>query len=269
MKNILFKYLLVVAGFALSLTACEKKELNVPATTQGTEGARVRFFNAAFNINDANGSAMLLNIFANGKQINGNQRVSYSAFAFPGTGIGYAVIPAGNTEFSFNRAIYGIQRTGRIDSIQYTDSIYNKSSFNFENGKFYTIILRDSLPNLSTFVLEDNFKNNVDTTFNMRLVNLITKNGLKNDTIELVRRRDKSILATGITYEKMSEYKGFSIVTGIADSFYIRRVGTTVDFPGLGGSIYNNITPKGQNATILAIGTSSRASSTRTSTHFH
>lgn len=269
MKNIVFKYLVVVMGFALVLTACDKRELDVPSSTQNANGARVRFINAAFNINDANGGVMLLNIFANGKQINGNQRVSYSAGFFPAGNVGYAVIPAGNTDFSFNRAVYGIQRTGRTDSIQYTDSVYNKSSFNFESGKFYTVILRDSLPNLSSFIIEDNFKNLQDTTFKLRLVNLITKNGVKNDTIELVRRRDKSILATGITYGKASEYKGFSIITGIGDSFYVRRVGTTVDYPGLGGSIYTNITPKGYSATILAIGTSSRAGATRNATYFH
>ena len=266
----MLKYILLAVGFICCLTACEKKDLNVPSTTFENTGARVRFFNAAFNVNDANGSAMLLNIYSSGKQINGNQRVSYSTGFFPSAGVGYAVLPAGNTEFSFNRAIYGIQRAGRTDSINYTDSVFLKSNFNFESGKFYTVVMTDSLPNLTSVVFEDNFKNFEDTTFRLRLINLITKNGVKNDTLELVRRRDKSVLVTGITYGKASDFKGIAVApAGIGDSIYIRRVGTTIDFPGIGGLIYTNITPKGYNATILAIGTSSRVNATRSSTYAH
>ncbi|NJN35312.1 MAG: DUF4397 domain-containing protein [Saprospiraceae bacterium] len=183
---------------------------------------------------------------------------------FPSFNSGYADITAGSTEFSFNRAVYGIQLTGRRDSLKYTDSVYLKSTYNFENGKFYSVHLIDSVPNLKVLVFEDKFTNYQDTLTRVRFINLLTKNGTKNDTLELVRRRGNTILAKSVTFGGVSDFSAFPITpAGISDSLYYRRVNTTTAYPGLGGFIFPGSLTKGRNHTVVAYGTSSRATGLR------
>ncbi len=264
MKNILFRYFFILSIFAVGISSCEKKALDVPSFRAGGEGARVRFFNTAFNINDANGGAMFLNIFANGKKINGNQTLSYGfeRGSFPNHFIGYAILPAGNTEFSYNRAIYGIQRSGKTDSIQYTDSVFFKNNFNFESSKFYSVFLLDSVSNLSHLVVNDNFSYaNIDTFAKVRFLNLATRNGTKNDTFELVRKRDNvnTVLLSNATFGKPTDYVPIAIKpAGIADSFFLRRIRTTLNFPGLTSIIGTNTIAKGVSTTFYVTGSTSR-----------
>ncbi|NJN35311.1 MAG: hypothetical protein HC817_14725 [Saprospiraceae bacterium] len=81
MKKISIKFLIAASVLTFLWASCEKNEFALPETQIGT-GAKVRFINTAFNINDANGGAMLLNLFVNGSAINGTQRLSTGVLSF-------------------------------------------------------------------------------------------------------------------------------------------------------------------------------------------
>jgi hypothetical protein len=157
--------------------------------------------------------------------------------------------------YTFSRHSYGIQRTGRRDSIIYTDSTLLKGNFNFQSGKKYSVFLADSTPNLSSVVIEDVFTNLSDTAAGIRLLNLATKNGVKNDTFELVRRRDNLVIGK-VTYNQPSAYIP---VQSRTDSFFYRRPGvTTTAYPGSGGFFSTLGFTKGRNYTFLIAGSTSR-----------
>jgi hypothetical protein len=258
MKNISIRFGLTLFVFAALLAGCEKNDLRLAGEKAG-DGARVRFFTLAHNLLDGNGNALLLNVKLGNKIINGSQNLTLTAQTFPATS-DYAIIPAGNTEFSFNRHAYGIQRTGRRDSIIYTDSLLSKRSFDFQNGKNYSIFLADSTPNLSIAVIEDVFENLKDTFAGIRMLNLTTKNGVKNDTFELVRRRDGRVIGTALHGQPTQ----FFPIESRADSFFFRRPGvTTTVYPGAAGFFATLGLTKGRNYTFLVTGTTSRASATR------
>jgi hypothetical protein len=258
MKKLSIQFCLVLASLFVFITACEKGELKLPGEAAG-EGARVRFFTLAHNLLDANANALQLNVKVNNKIINGTQVLTLTTATFPS--LDYAILPAGNLEYSFNRNAYGIQRTGRRDSVSYTDSLLSKGNFNFQAGKYYSVFLADSTPNLSTVVLEDNFSNLKDDKAYVRLLNLTTKNGTKNDTFELVRRRDNLVIGK-VAYNQPSAF--LPIDASRPDSFFYRRPGvTTTTFPGVGGFSTTLGFTSGRNYTFLVTGTTSRVNATR------
>jgi hypothetical protein len=224
MKNIVLKFTGLVAGIALFLVACEPNKLELPFGEAG-EGARVRFVQAAANINDASGNAMRMSIFINGKPVNGTQNLAFAGGTFPN--VGYTILPGGATEFSFNRSIFNIPRivAGKRDTVFYTDSTYMKGNFNFENGKYYTVYMTDTVPTLGFKVVELNANKNLTDTFSyINLTHMLTKPGQKYDTIELVRRRDSSVMISGITYGTTSPF--VQTIANRTDTFFIRKVGT-------------------------------------------
>jgi Domain of unknown function (DUF4397) len=197
------KYNLFAAFLLIALTgfvACEKNVISTPGDTP--VGARVKFLPACSNCPS-------LQMTANGQVINPTG-IAYGG-SFPTSG--YAVLPTGEVSLDFIR----------------TDS--SKSLFStkvsLSEGKYYSIYVGDTVPTPAISLIEDDIKTFQDTFLRVRFVNVLS--GKTKDTLEFVRKNDNSVLATGITYGKASEFK--FVPTTTADTFFYRKVGATAIYP--------------------------------------
>jgi Domain of unknown function (DUF4397) len=206
--------------------ACEKKEIALLGVTP--TGAKVKFLPSCSNCPS-------LSLTANGQVIN-SIGVAYGG-AFPTSG--YVVLPTGEVTLDFIR----------------TDS--SKSLFSTKvtlaEGKWYSVYVGDTIPTPTVSLIEDDIKAFQDTFLRVRFVNVLS--GRPKDTLELVRKNDNSVVATGVTYGKASEFKFVPATT--ADTFFYRKVGTTAIYPLTANSI---LTAKrtGQTLTFLARGVNNK-----------
>jgi Domain of unknown function (DUF4397) len=224
------KYSVFVVFLLTSLStvfvACEKNVISMPGDTP--LGAKVKFLPSCSNCPS-------LQMTANGQIINPTG-VGYGG-AFPTSG--YAILPTGDVTLGFIR----------------TDS--SKSIFSTKvtlgEGKWYSVYLGDTIQTPSLSLIEDDIKPFQDTFMRVRFVNVLS--GTQKDTLEFVRKNDNSVLASGITYGKASEFK--FVPTTTADTFFYRKVGATAIYPLTVNSI---ITTKrtAQTITFLARGVNNK-----------
>jgi hypothetical protein len=222
------KYNIFAAFLLMALTsflACEKNVISTPGETP--VGARVKFLPACSNCPS-------LQMTANGQVINPTG-IAYGG-SFPTSG--YAVLPTGEVSLDFIR----------------TDS--SKSLFSTKvrllEGKYYSIYVGDTVPTPTISLIEDDIKTFQDTFLRVRFVNVLS--GKTKDTLEFVRKNDNSVVATGITYGKASEFK--FVPATAADTFFYRKVGTTAIYPLTINSILSN--RKAQTLTFLARGVNNK-----------
>jgi hypothetical protein len=83
----------------------------------------------------------------------------------------------------------------------------------------------------------------------VRFVNILS--GKTKDTLELVRKNDNSVVATGVIYGKASEFK--FVPTTTADTFFYRKVGATAIYPLTTNTIFTT-KRNAQTLTFLARG---------------
>ena len=206
-KNNLFAAFLLTA--LTVFVACEKNVISMPGDTP--IGARVKFIQACSNcsvINTAPTPSINVLITANGQTINPTG-LTYGA-AFPTNG--YAVLPTGEVTLNFVRSDSG-------------QTIFS-SKVNLSDGKYYSIYVGDTIPTPTISLIEDDIKPFQDTSLRIRLVNVLS--GKTKDTLELWHQNAQKVVGANVTYGKASE---FAFTPGISDTFFYRKVGTTVMYP--------------------------------------
>jgi Domain of unknown function (DUF4397) len=228
------KYNILATFLLTALTvfvACEKNVISTPGDTP--VGARVKFLPACSNCPS-------LRMTANGQIINPTG-IAYGT-SFPTSG--YAVLPTGDVTLDFIR----------------TDS--SKSLFSAKvslvDGKYYSVYVGDTVPTPSISLIEDDIKAFQDTFVRVRFAHILT--GQTKDTLEFVRKNDNTVLATGVTYGKASEFK--FVPSTVADTFFYRKVGTTALYPLTANSIISN--RKAQTLTFLARGVNNKTTGAQT-----
>jgi Domain of unknown function (DUF4397) len=221
--------------------ACEKNVISTPGEVP--VGARVKFVHACSNCPG-------LLITANGQTINPTAMTYLSATvgAFPTAN--YAVLPTGEINLDFIRS----------DS---SKSLFT-SKVSLADGKYYSVYVGDTIPTPTISLVEDDIQAFQDTFFRVRFVNLLS--GKTKDTLELIRKNDNFVVASGITYGKASEFK--LITSGItADTFLYRKTGSVTPYP-LAGFVSFTGGFKAQTFTIFAGGLNNKATGAQTPKSF-
>jgi Domain of unknown function (DUF4397) len=219
-KNNIFALLTLLTLSCFS--ACEKNSINLLG--ESATGAKVKFLPSCSNCPS-------LFMTANGQPINPTA-TAYGG-AFP-TG-GYALLPTGEVTLNFVRS----------DS----NTVFLSTKANFSEGKWYSIYIGDTIPNPTISVFEDDIQAFQDTFLRVRFVNVLS--GRTKDTLELVRKNTNTVVVSGVTYGKASEFK--FVPTTTADTFFYRKVGTTVIYPLTTNTIFT-VKRNAQTLTFLARG---------------
>ncbi len=235
--NALAAFILTIA---VVFAACEKNIIALPGGTP--TGARVKFIQACSNCSTpavvVNGvttvPAINVLITANGQTVN----PTGMAYGAPYPVNSYAILPTGEVSLDFTltdaKALFSTKVT-------------------LAEGKYYSIYVGDTIPTPTISLVEDDIKSFQDTFLRARFVNVLT--GRTKDTLELVRKNDNTVVATGVTYGKASDFK--FIPASTADTFFYRKVGTTVIYPLTANSILTSRN-NGRTLTFLARGVNNK-----------
>lgn len=229
--------LLVGLGFVLGLAACEKNALELPVT-ENPSGAYVKFIHACATCPAVDA------YWGNQKLTAGSlQSLGYSpVMSFPS--LGYSLLNAGQSELRFNR---------------YTpsDSVILRNNLTLEAGKYYTVILGDTLQTPSVTALDDALINPAtDTSAQIRFANFIARVP-NNADLEVVRKTDSTVLSA--SYRKATNWLPNRISTNF-DTFYVRPAGSRLPFTASGTNAtpfirYNNTNLVGRrNFTVVVSG---------------
>lgn len=168
-------------------------------------------------------------LYANGKKITGSA-VGFGGF-FPVTSV-YAAVEAGtNVRFDVIQARMNLAVVPNIPAPIAGDTL---KTFNqtLEKGKFYTILLGDSVPNFNTTVKEDVLNVPGVLTYKIRLANWFMN---PTDTLNVYSRREGREVITGITHKQFSDWVEIPVPV-ISDTMDLRRKGTTTSIVGVGFS---------------------------------
>jgi Domain of unknown function (DUF4397) len=194
------------------------------------QGARVKFVQTCSN-------CPTVNIKVGGQLVTG-AALGYNG-VFPG--IGYAVYPAGDVNYEFiNGTDASVVFAGKVAA---------------GDNKYYTVFLNDTVPTVTAFVTEDPVEAvKEDTVARIRFVHGLTGKPTK-DTLDVVRKIDSKVMFTNITFGQATPFSHLN--QGItADSFFVRKAGSTTAYPGIGAVI--GTWAKGKTYTIYARGISGR-----------
>jgi Domain of unknown function (DUF4397) len=237
-KNQFFTALLLTA--LTVFMACEKNVISVPG--DAPVGARVKFIHACSNCPG-------LLVTANGQTINPTAMTYLSATVGTFPISNYAVLPTGELNLDFIRT----------DS---SKSLFT-SKISVAEGKYYSVYVGDTIPTPTISLVEDDIQAFQDTLFRIRFVNLLS--GKTKDTLELIRKSDNLVVATGITYGKASEFK--LVTSGItSDTFLYRKIGAVTQYP-LSGFVSFTGGFKAQTFTLFATGLNNKTTGTQTPRH--
>ena len=188
--------------------ACGDK-YNLTGLGEPATGARVKFVQTCSNC-----PSVMVKV--------GGKLVTGAALGYNGTfpNVGYAAYPAGDVNFEFVRADSGTLVLG--GKVTTTDN------------KYYTVFLNDTVPTITAFVTEDDvYAAKEDTLARIRFVHGLTAK--VKDTLELVRKIDSKVMFSGITFGKSTPF--VTNQGSIADSFFIRKSGSTTVYPGSGSVV--------------------------------
>lgn len=192
----------------LSFASCKKNTLDLPVSETPT-ATYVKFINACATCpaSDAYWNEQKITASA-------SQGLGYTPVAsFPS--LGYAALTAGQYQMRFNR--YTI-----------ADSVLASSSLTLETGKYYTVILGDTLQTPSITALEDVLIDpTTDSSARVRFANFISRVP-NNVDLEVVRKTD-SLVISPIAYRKASNWLS-NRVSSSFDTFYVRPVGSRLAF---------------------------------------
>lgn len=221
--------LTTLALFTLILIAACGDTYIIDTPNEDATGSRVKFVQTCSNCPS-------VNVKVGGKFVTG------AGLAYNGTfpNVGYAVFPAGEVSYEFvNATDASLVLGGKVST---TD------------GKYYTVFLNDTLPTQTAFVTEDDVNGaREDTMARIRFVHGLT--GKSKDTLEVVRKIDSKVMFSDITFGKATPF-GHLNQGNTADSFFIRKSGSTTVYPGLGSTI--STWAKGRTYTIYARGVSAK-----------
>ena len=200
-------------GAVVAVNSCGT-EATLDTIAPVTEGAKVKFLHAYQ-------AGPPLVVFANGKKwsavlnsiANGPDSIVYGG-TFPITD--YSVLPAGANNFELKTT---------------TGTAVTNSSLTLENGKYYTVIAADTLPNPRLVTITDDrtaIKSEKKTY--LRFVNLLT-GGAEAGYEFVLRRQGASTILSTLKYGEAGTVVEIDpyLVGSPNDSFFIRIPGTTTN----------------------------------------
>ncbi len=257
----------IVAGMTL-ITACEKNNLDdyeVAKDIDVTSKTLVRFIHA-FPSNSINTVSPVLvttappafRFFVNGQQLNGAtiagtspSNLTFYFGAFPGvnttapttngsngslnTGSAaastilpdYAVFPGGETRVA---AVLN-----RLTGASPADTVI-AGNFTFQNGKRYTMIAADTIPNQRFFQFEDNWTIPSIGFYQIRVINMAPN--ITFSTFDVFSRRRAGNIAQGVPYRTQTQYPEIPVVGTLGltnDTLELRAGGTTTTLAQFNG----------------------------------
>ena len=185
-----------------------------------TEGARVKFLHAYQ-------AGPPLVVFANGKKwsavlnsiANGPDSIVYGGI-FPLTD--YSVLPAGANNFELKTTA----------SANPASAVITSGSLTFENGKYYTVIVADTLPNPRLVTItDDRSAVKSDKKTYLRFVNLVT-GGSATGYEFILRRQGASTTLSSLKYGEAGTVIEIDpyLVGSPNDSIFVRVPGATTNF---------------------------------------
>ncbi|MFN5135306.1 MAG: DUF4397 domain-containing protein [Chitinophagaceae bacterium] len=230
------KFISMIAAGLVLITACEKNNLDdyeVAKDVNLETNTMVRFIHA-FSSNTINTATPVsittapppFNLFVNGTRLNGVTTASSSPSnltfyfgAFPGVnttapttngsngslnsgGVAastilpdYAAFPGGVTRVA---AVLN-----RLTGASPADTVIT-GTFNLQNGKRYSLIAGDTIPNQRFYLFEDNYTVPDRNNYQIRIINLAPNVTLSS--IDIYSRRRGSYLITGLPYRANTPY---------------------------------------------------------------
>lgn len=243
MKKILISFCAIVS-VASAFVSCEKTLLNDNVTARfldPTSTTQVRFIHA-FSSNSLNTVTPVvattpppaLNIFANGVNLNGvstatvSRAVGYGG-CFPGTAIQFAGITNTNNLFDYAIIPGGTVRVAgvlnRLTGQTAADTVIS-TSLTLENGKRYSVIAGDTIPNQRFFAFEDNFVTPDTGNYTVRFVNMAANLGTGVNGYDVYSRRRQATISSGVRYRDAGGWIEGVITT--VDTLEIRPTGTPI-----------------------------------------
>lgn len=209
---------LICAGLFCSVVVAVNScgdEARLDTIAPVTEGARVKFLHAYQ-------AGPPLVVFVNGKKwsavlnsiANGPDSIVYGG-TFPITD--YSVLPAGANNFEIKTT---------------TGTVVTSSSLTLENGKYYTVIAADTLPNPRLVTItDDRSAIKSDKKTYLRFVNLVT-GGAATGYEFVLRRQGASTTLSSLKYGEAGSVIEIDpyLVGSPNDSIFVRIPGATTNF---------------------------------------
>jgi Domain of unknown function (DUF4397) len=158
-------------------------------------------------------------MYANGAKLNGNN-LSYAG-NWPSPNV-YATIKSGSTEFTAVLARMNSSVTPNVPAPAAGDTLM-KVTQNIERGKYYTMIIVDTVPTMRLLIKEDVLTVPAVGKYRIRLANT-TGNVL--DSLVLYSRVRKSNIVNLATHKQITDYVEIDVPL-TNDTLEVRRVGGT------------------------------------------
>lgn len=253
MKKVIY-YCLFLMPISLMIISCEKDKLaqnRQDIYINPSTSTQVRFIHALSSnaINTASPitattAPPALNFFVDGIRLNPISSASQTftssyGGAFPGTAIAaasangnnvfdYAVVPGGTVRVA--GAMFRLTGGTSADTVVAT-------TLALENGKKYSIVAADTIPNQRFFAFEDNLPTTDTGNYGIRFINLTPTVPATLTGIDIYSRRRAANLVTNVAYKTASDYiLSPVLVNGVTtDTLEIRSTGTTTTLAQFNG----------------------------------
>lgn len=153
-------------------------------------------------------------LYANGVKVNGNN-LGYAGI-YPATTV-YSALKSGSTEFTVILARLNTTVVPNIPAPIAGDTLLRFTQ-SIEKGKYYSVMLTDTLPSMKAVVYEDDLNLPAAKKFKIRLINN-TMNPL--DTLVLYSRLQKANIIGNTLHKKASSYVELDVPT-LNDTLEVR-----------------------------------------------
>jgi hypothetical protein len=168
-------------------------------------------------------------VYANGQKLTGNA-LGYAGI-FPATAI-YAAVPAGqNMRIDVVQARMNLTVVPNVPAPIAGDTLVTVNQ-TLAAGKFYSVIIGDTVPKLTVDVREDVLAVPEYQTYKIRLANWDMN---LNDTLTLYSRRQKAEIIQNVSHKQISDWVQLTLPI-ISDTLELRRKGSTATYLTVGGT---------------------------------
>ena len=260
MKKIYNYLFILLCTTAVVMNSCNKKNINLidennkwvyldPATSANIKIIQVFAGNTPqipTAPNPTTGPQIF--IYANGAKLNGTA-LNYGS-VFPTSNV-YANVPAGTTRIDVINGRMNLAVVPNVPAFVAGDTLTTFTA-TLDKGKYYTVYIGDTVPSLKVTIKEDLLPVPDYQTYKIRLANFSMNNN-PTDTLSLFSRRQNAEIISDITHKNVSDWVQLPLPI-IADTFDLRKKGTTTSLVALTGS-FPTVFPIGMRMyTIVARG---------------
>jgi len=182
-------------------------------------------------------------IYANGKKLNGTALGYINGTTYTGTSttpnaLGvpwpttnvYANIPPGSTRFDIINGRMDLTVVPNVPKFIAGDTLTTLTA-TLDKGKYYTLYIGDSVPNLRINVKEDNLPIPDYQTYKIRVANFLMD---PLDTLTLFSVRQNAEIISNITHKNVSNWVQLPLPV-ISDTLIFRKKGTTTSYLQING----------------------------------